>query len=190
MCCGGLEDWALYSHSGPLCNAIAVVLTIYKPIMRLGKLSRPDESAKFAVVLLPPFLLLVDAACVGCRDEEKGVIMSTSRQKKAARLPDNPNQFLMRMPRQPAMPARNRMPARVWVELALGLMSSALLALALLSPHWMELLFGRAPDAGDGSAERGVALLWSALSVLMFGLAGRTWRRQIRSSSINLALER
>jgi hypothetical protein len=134
--------------------------------------------------------LLVDAACVECRDEEKGVIMSASRQKKTARLPDNPNHLLMRTPGQPGMPAQNRLPARVWLELALGLMSSALLALALLSPHWMELSFGLAPDAGDGSAERGVAFLWSALSVLMFGLAGRTWRRQIRSSSISLALER
>jgi hypothetical protein len=128
--------------------------------------------------------LLVDAACVECRDEEKGVIIRASRQKKTARLPDDHNHLLVRTPGQ-EMPAQNRLPARVWVELALGLMSSALLALALLSPHWMELLFGLAPDAGDGSAERGVALLWSALSVLMFGLAGRTWR----SSSISLALE-
>jgi hypothetical protein len=116
--------------------------------------------------------------------------MRASRQKKTARLPGDHNHLLMRTTGQPGMPAQNRLSARVWVELALGLMSSALLALALLSPHWMELWFGLAPDAGDGSVERGVAFLWSALSVLMFGLAGRTWRRQIRSSSISLALER
>jgi len=116
--------------------------------------------------------------------------MNASRPKKTARLPDDPNRLLMRTPGQPKMPAQNRLPARVWLELALGLMSFASVALNLLSPHWMEPSFGLAPDAGDGSAERGVALLWSALSVLMLGLAGRTCRRQIRSSSISLALER
>jgi hypothetical protein len=84
--------------------------------------------------------------------------MRALRQKKTARLPHDHNHLLMRTPGQPGMPAQNRLPARVWVELALGLISSALLALALLSPRWMELLFGLAPDAGDGSAERGVAL--------------------------------
>jgi hypothetical protein len=116
--------------------------------------------------------------------------MRASRQKKTSRLPDDHNHLLVRTPGQPGMPAQNRLPARVWVELALGLMSSALLALTLLSPHWIELLLGLAPDAGDGSAERAAALWWSALSVLMFGLVGRTWRRQIRSSSNSLALER
>jgi hypothetical protein len=78
----------------------------------------------------------------------------------------------------------------VWVELVAGLMSAALLALALLSPHWMELFVSLSPDAGDGSAEYGVALLWAAVSVLVFALAGRTWREQVRASSIRPAVER
>jgi len=69
---------------------------------------------------------------------------------------------------------------RIWVEIVLGLMSASLLALAILLPDWMEVLLGFAPDAGDGSAERGVALLWATISVLMFGFAGRTWRKHVR----------
>ncbi len=87
-------------------------------------------------------------------------------------------------------PLRGRRSAMVWVELVAGLMSALLLALALLFPHWMELFVGLSPDAGDGSAEYGLALLWAALSFLMFVLAGRTWRKQIRAASVRLATER
>jgi hypothetical protein len=44
----------------------------------------------------------------------------------------------------------------------------------------MEALFGLAPDAGDGSAEWALAVGWATVSVLMFGLAGRTWRKRVR----------
>ena len=79
-----------------------------------------------------------------------------------------------------APPVPKRLPARIWVELMLGLISAVSLTLAIVLPNWMELLFRLAPDAGDGSAERGFALLWAAISVLMFGLAGRTWRKHVR----------
>lgn len=77
-------------------------------------------------------------------------------------------------------PVSKRLPAKIWVELLLGLMSAVLLTLAIVLPNWMELLFRLAPDAGDGSAERGFALLWAAISLLMFGLAGRAWRKHVR----------
>jgi hypothetical protein len=92
--------------------------------------------------------------------------------------------------RPESLPVRRRLPAKLWVEFALGLTSSALLALALLSPHWMELLFGLAPDGGDGSAEYGLALVFAVVSLLMFGLAGHTWKKQIQTSSVRLAVER
>ncbi len=112
-------------------------------------------------------------------------------QKKSSALSTEQNRFLTGPVCRPeAPPVRGRLPARVWVELALGLTSSGLLALALLSPHWMEQLFGIAPDAGDGSAEYGLALMWAAVAFLMFGLAGYTWKKQIRTSSIPLAVER
>jgi hypothetical protein len=87
-------------------------------------------------------------------------------------------------------PMRRRLPVKLWVEFALGLASSALLALAIFSPHWMEQFFGLAPDAGDGSAEYGFALVWATVSLLMFGLARHTWRKQIQTSSVRLAAER
>ena len=116
--------------------------------------------------------------------------MRASRQKKPARLFNDHRHLLTRTPGRSGMLVQNPLPARVWVELALGLTSSALLVLALLSPHWMELLFGLAPDAGDGSAEYGLALVWAAVSLLMFGLAGYTWKKQIRTSSIPLTVQR
>ncbi len=74
---------------------------------------------------------------------------------------------------------QNRLLTRFWVEMVLGLMSAALLALTIVVPDWMEVLFGFAPDAGDGSAEWALTLLWATVSVLMFGFAGRTWRKRV-----------
>lgn len=101
-------------------------------------------------------------------------------QKKTSCLPGEHNRFLIGPVCQPGTPMRNRLPARIWVELVLGLMSAVWLTLAILLPDWMELLFRLAPDAGDRSVERGFALLWAAVSVLMFGLAGCTWRKHVR----------
>jgi hypothetical protein len=75
---------------------------------------------------------------------------------------------------------KNRLRTRLWLESALGLVSAALFALTIAVPDWMEVLSGLAPDAGDGSAEWGLALLWAAFSVLMFGFARRTWRKRVR----------
>jgi hypothetical protein len=98
--------------------------------------------------------------------EIKGVIMKVSRQILTSH--------------QSGTSMQKRLARRIWVETALGLISAALLALTLLMPHWIELLFGSAPDAGDGSAEWQLALSFAAISVVMFGLAGRTWRNHIR----------
>ena len=107
--------------------------------------------------------------------------MKLLRQKETSRAFDEHNRFLTE-PTCPAgsQPIPKRLPARIWVELMLGLISAVSLTLAIVLPNWMELLFHLAPDAGDGSAERGFALLWAAISVLMFGLAGRTWRKHVR----------
>jgi hypothetical protein len=103
------------------------------------------------------------------------------RQKKTSCASGEHNRFLTGPAFQSGSPpVPKRLPARIWVELILGLISAVSLTLAIVLPNWMELLFRLAPDAGDGSAERGFALLWGAISVLMFGLAGRTWRKHVR----------
>lgn len=96
------------------------------------------------------------------------------------RLPDADSRLLRRTYYQLGTSTRCRLPRRIWVELVLGLICAAFLALTILLPDWMEVLFGFAPDAGDGSAEWGIALSWATVSVLMFGFAGRTWRKHIR----------
>jgi hypothetical protein len=121
----------------------------------------------------------------------KGVNVKQLLQKKSAAVCSQRNGFLIQSVCPPeTSPVRGRLRARLWAELVMGLMSAAFLALALFSPQWMEQWVGLTPDGGDGSAEYGVALLWAAVSLLMFGLARRTWRKQIRSSSISLAFER
>jgi hypothetical protein len=73
-----------------------------------------------------------------------------------------------------------KFPMTLWIEMIVGLLSLSFLSLVLVLPDWIELLFRSAPDAGDGSLERSFALLLGGLSILMFGLAGRTLKRHVR----------
>jgi hypothetical protein len=75
---------------------------------------------------------------------------------------------------------QSRLLTRFWVETLAGLISAGSFALVLLAPDWMEALLRLAPDAGDGSAEWALALGSAAVSLLMFGFAGRTWRKRMR----------
>jgi hypothetical protein len=106
--------------------------------------------------------------------------MKVLLQKMSVRLPDAHNRLLNRTSYQLGTSPQCRLPLRIWVEVVLGLTSTTFLALTILLPDWMEVLFGFAPDAGNGSAEWGLALSWATVSVLMFGFAGRTWRKHVR----------
>jgi len=75
---------------------------------------------------------------------------------------------------------QTRLLTRFLAEIVSGLLSAALFALTLLAPDWMEAVVRLAPDAGNGSAEWALALGWAAVSLLMFGFAGRTWGRRMR----------
>ena len=63
-----------------------------------------------------------------------------------------------------------------------ALFSATLLALTVVLPDWLEVLFGLAPDAGDGSVEWGMAITFAIATLVLFGSAGRTWRRHARAS--------
>ena len=72
---------------------------------------------------------------------------------------------------------RKDLRTRFWVEAALSSLTAGLLILTLATPEWVELLFGVAPDGGDGSLEW---WLVTALAVITAGvsvLAGVEWRR-------------
>lgn len=137
-------------------------------------------SKRRCIVIRVPFSRLVDAPCVECRDEEKEVGMKVLLQRNSARLPDDHNRLTRRTSYPPGTSTQNRLPTGMWVEVAMGLMSASFLALTILLPDWMEVLFTVAPDAGDGSAEWGLALSWALVSVLMFAIAGRTWKKHVR----------
>jgi hypothetical protein len=70
----------------------------------------------------------------------------------------------------------NRMLYRA--ELVAAAASACLLLLSLIEPQWIEILFDEAPDGGDGSLERWVAIVCSGVALLVFsGLARREKRR-------------
>lgn len=106
--------------------------------------------------------------------------MKVLLQKKSTRLSDDHNRLLKRTSYQLGTSTQSRFPTRIWVEVVLGLMSTIFLALTILLPDWMEVLFGFAPDGGDGSAEWRLALSLATVSILMFGFAGRAWRKHVR----------
>lgn len=80
----------------------------------------------------------------------------------------------------PGLEREERPMRRMWVELVSGIVSAALLAVTIIVPDWIEVLFDEAPDGGDGSLEWVLALTCATVSVLMFALAGRSWRRALR----------
>jgi hypothetical protein len=64
-----------------------------------------------------------------------------------------------------------------WVELGLSALSALSLALTLIWPQWIEMLFGVDPDGGDGSDEMGFTLGLAIATVTLLALARREWRR-------------
>lgn len=72
---------------------------------------------------------------------------------------------------------------RFWTEIGLGVVSALLLALTLAVPDWIERVFEVEPDAGDGSAEWGLALALSIATLVLFVDAGRIWWRAARAEA-------
>lgn len=70
-----------------------------------------------------------------------------------------------------------RLSRRFWVEVVAAAVSGALLAVTVLIPSWIELVFGVDPDHGSGALEWTVVLLALLAWALLSFLAGREWRR-------------
>ena len=71
---------------------------------------------------------------------------------------------------------------RFWVEVALGLIFVALLALTIAVPDWIEEIFGISPDGGDGHIEWLIVAVCLLAIVVSFASAGLEWRRTLRLS--------
>jgi hypothetical protein len=68
---------------------------------------------------------------------------------------------------------------RFWFEMALGIVSAALLVVTLVWNDWIELVFKVDPDASSGALEWLIVGLSFALTVTCFALAQREWRRTL-----------
>ena len=64
-----------------------------------------------------------------------------------------------------------------WVEATLAGAAGFLAVLTLITPEWVELIFGFDPDHGDGSAEWLIVIGAAAAAALLSVLARREWRR-------------
>ena len=66
---------------------------------------------------------------------------------------------------------------RFWVEAVLAAVTMLLTFVTLVWPQWIEDVMHVEPDAGSGSAEWAVVLLFAAASVISAALARHEWRR-------------
>jgi len=73
--------------------------------------------------------------------------------------------------------------SRFWVEAALGSLAAILTVATLVSPDWIEIVFGVDPDQGSGLLEWGI-VVGLALASILFGLLARAeWRHTAVSTS-------
>jgi hypothetical protein len=65
-----------------------------------------------------------------------------------------------------------------WIEVFLAVCSAIATVLSLVWPQWIEAVFEESPDAGDGSAERLVAVVFLVATVVFSWFARREWRQR------------
>lgn len=69
---------------------------------------------------------------------------------------------------------------RFWIEAILAACSAVATMLSIVWPQWIEAIFEESPDGGDGSAERLVAVVFLAATIVFSWLARKEWRRNAR----------
>lgn len=75
----------------------------------------------------------------------------------------------------------NGVRGRFWIEVVSGAIGVVLLALTLVNPQWIELVFNVDPDQGSGALELGISAVFLAVAVLS-GLLARSELRRARTS--------
>jgi hypothetical protein len=71
---------------------------------------------------------------------------------------------------------------RFRIELILAVVSVLLAGVTFIWPNWIEILFEAEPDAGDGSLERAISLVFLLVAAVSFVLARLDFRRLARIS--------
>jgi hypothetical protein len=66
---------------------------------------------------------------------------------------------------------------RALLVTTLAFISLVLLVVTAIEPDWIEAFFGAEPDAGSGSAEALITLVFVALTVISGLSAFRAWRK-------------
>jgi len=66
---------------------------------------------------------------------------------------------------------------RFWVEAVTGVIGIVLLALTLVSPQWIEIVFGVDPDEGSGALELAISVAFLAIAVTSALLARSELKR-------------
>ena len=75
----------------------------------------------------------------------------------------------------------NGVRGRFWIEVVSGAIGVVLLALTLVNPQWIELVFNVDPDEGSGALELGISAVFLAMAVTSAFLARSELRRVRRS---------
>jgi hypothetical protein len=68
--------------------------------------------------------------------------------------------------------------ARFWSQLVLGGIFTVLFVITFITPTWIETLFDASPDAGNGSAEWWIVVVFGVAALVSFAFAGREWRHR------------
>jgi hypothetical protein len=67
--------------------------------------------------------------------------------------------------------------ARFWIEGGMAMVTAMLFLVTLVQRDWIESLFGIDPDRYSGSLEWTIVGALLVVTVALFALAGREWRR-------------
>ncbi|SEH03921.1 hypothetical protein SAMN05444920_14813 [Nonomuraea solani] len=64
-----------------------------------------------------------------------------------------------------------------WAELGSSIVTAVLAIVTLISPEWIEMLFGVDPDGGNGMLEWGIVVALASVTLVLALLARMEWRQ-------------